>query len=146
VLALERSSSTVPWTKPSSVGRYFDQQTAFGLIAPAGDLIAYALLSHREDGWWLDKMAVSHTCRRRGYGRQILDAVLSEISRVGGGHVRLHVRASNEAARRLYMAAGFVEEMHIKEHYRRGESTSDNTAIRMILRLHTVSDLSRGSS
>jgi ribosomal-protein-alanine N-acetyltransferase len=53
-------------------------------------------------------LATAPRCRRQGVGRALLDAVLAAMTRHGASAVWLEVRISNDAARRMYEAAGFV--------------------------------------
>ena len=52
-------------------------------------------------------LRVLPSCRRQGYGRQLLEASLQALAPVK--RVELEVRASNEAALGLYSALGFCE-------------------------------------
>ena len=52
-------------------------------------------------------LRVLPSCRRRGYGRQLLEAALQALAPVE--RVDLEVRASNEAALGLYRDLGFCE-------------------------------------
>ncbi len=54
-------------------------------------------------------LGVVPTARRRGLGRALLDAAKAEAARRGARAVFLEVSTHNAAARRLYLASGFVE-------------------------------------
>ena len=60
-------------------------------------------------------LRVLPSCRRRGYGRQLLEAALQALAPVK--RVDLEVRASNEAALGLYRAFGFCETGHRPQYY-----------------------------
>jgi [ribosomal protein S18]-alanine N-acetyltransferase len=55
----------------------------------------------------INNLAVRPEMRSRGVGRILLRRALEEAERLGAVHATLEVRRSNEAARRLYEAAGF---------------------------------------
>ncbi len=54
-------------------------------------------------------MATAAGCRRRGFGRQVLDALLAAGGHRGVSEFWLLAMASNTAARTLYEGAGFTE-------------------------------------
>jgi len=55
-------------------------------------------------------IAVDPSRRRRGVGRALLDAAVAEARARGARRLTLHVLAGNDAAVRLYRAAGFETE------------------------------------
>jgi ribosomal-protein-alanine N-acetyltransferase len=55
----------------------------------------------------INNLAIRPGLRNRGLGRTLLEGVLAEAERLGATHATLEVRRSNNAARRLYEAAGF---------------------------------------
>jgi ribosomal-protein-alanine N-acetyltransferase len=55
----------------------------------------------------INNLAVRPELRSRGVGSVLLRRALEEADRLGAVHATLEVRRSNEAARRLYEAAGF---------------------------------------
>ena len=72
------------------------------------DVVVGAVWFQRvEDAAEILDLCVLASCRRRGYGRQLLEASLQALAPVT--HVDLEVRASNEAALGLYSALGFCE-------------------------------------
>jgi ribosomal-protein-alanine N-acetyltransferase len=70
-----------------------------------GFTVASLLLPQAE----LESIAVAAGSQRRGVGRMLLDALLSELRTAGAIEITLEVRASNDAARAFYRRAGFVE-------------------------------------
>ncbi|MDB4889699.1 MAG: acetyltransferase, gnat family [Gemmatimonadetes bacterium] len=55
---------------------------------------------------WINELGVASTHRRRGIGRQLLDAILAHGRTLGCTEAWLGTEESNEAARRLYRGAG----------------------------------------
>jgi len=83
-------------------------------VIMAGDRIVGFLMY---DAPWDDDEAriyrfmIDRASQGQGYGKAALREVLDEISRLGHiRHVSICYEPENEAARRLYGAAGFVEE------------------------------------
>ncbi len=73
----------------------------------AGVLIARLLLDGVENACELEWMAVEEAFRRRGVGRQLLEALEDWAGALGGRRILLEVRAGNAAAQALYRQAGF---------------------------------------
>lgn len=59
---------------------------------------------------WVNEIGVAPSHRRRGIGRRLLDAMLAHGRALGCTEAWLGTEATNEAARRLYLGAGGVEE------------------------------------
>jgi ribosomal-protein-alanine acetyltransferase len=76
------------------------QEMAGGM---AGFLVA-RVVAHE---WELENIVVAPGARRRGIGRQLLEALLTTARKTEDVSVFLEVRESNLAARRLYEKSGF---------------------------------------
>ena len=110
VLAIERRSFATPWTEenfrheiaenPVAVNRVLREEGAI-----AGYVSAYIVAGELQ----VNDLAVAPEMRRRGFGRQLLDDVLSLARERGAAFATLEVRPANAAARALYAARGFVE-------------------------------------
>jgi [ribosomal protein S18]-alanine N-acetyltransferase len=57
----------------------------------------------------LESIGVAAGSQRRGLGRMLFDALLSELRTAGVLEITLEVRASNHAALAFYRCAGFVQ-------------------------------------
>jgi [ribosomal protein S18]-alanine N-acetyltransferase len=62
-----------------------------------------------EAEWEIENMAVAWPFRRRGLGRLLVEGLLELAFQRGAQAVILEVRSSNQPARALYLACGFVE-------------------------------------
>lgn len=90
-------------------------------LASHGTLWAVALGRLAADEAELHSIAVHPARRREGLGRRLLEDFLGH-ARAGGAHsVWLEVRASNEAALRLYLEAGFATTGRRPRYYADGE-------------------------
>ncbi len=80
-----------------------------GLLLSAEDGSAFALLSRAADEAELLTIAVAAGARRRGLGARLLAAAEAAARAEGARLLHLEVAEDNEAARRLYAAAGWEE-------------------------------------
>jgi ribosomal-protein-alanine N-acetyltransferase len=74
---------------------------------------------HRTKGLgWIASIGVHPDFQRRGIGSRLLAACERAL---GTPQVRLTLRPTNVAARRVYAAAGYVEIDRLEKYYRDGE-------------------------
>ena len=84
--------------------------------------VGFAVVQRSSLALNLTKLVVMPAKRRMGVGRALLDAVVG-LARQGRAQVcTLHVDESNEAAKRLYEATGFVVQGRREDYYRVGRS------------------------
>ena len=115
---LERGAFSDPW----SADQLHDALAWSGAIAfiteDAVGITGYVLGRVVVDQAEILSIATVARCRRRGIGRTLLDAVLARMVERGAVAVWLEVRASNDAARLMYQAAGFVTAGRRRGYYR----------------------------
>jgi ribosomal-protein-alanine N-acetyltransferase len=87
------------------------------LQTPESPAAAFCAFWRVADQAHINNLAVRPELRRRGVGRQMLEAVIAEARRLGAASLSLEVRRSNIAAQRLYLRAGFREEAVRKSYY-----------------------------
>jgi ribosomal-protein-alanine N-acetyltransferase len=120
VSALERACYADPW--PASAFAVLpDNPRVFFTVAraePAGPITGYAISWYVLDEGELANLAVSAGLRRRGIGRALVQAVLSDARAREIRELYLEVRQSNAAARELYAAHEFEQVGRRKEYYR----------------------------
>lgn len=68
--------------------------------------------------WELENVAVLPECRRQGVARALLSALLTQARSLGAHRILLEVRASNQAAIRLYEVNGFHHLARRRDYYR----------------------------
>jgi len=110
IMEIERASFTTPWTEGMfrSQLRFADQ--AVNLVLEEQDIvIGYAAAWLAYDEIHLLSIAVAPERRGRGFGEEILQAVMKRGSARGAVRVILEVREGNAAARTFYCNRGFVE-------------------------------------
>ncbi|WP_083663222.1 ribosomal protein S18-alanine N-acetyltransferase [Actinomyces mediterranea] len=86
--------------------------------ADGSDPIGYGGVKTVGDDADIMTIGVVESARGRGAGAQILATLTNEAKLRGARRVFLEVRESNEAARRLYEGAGFVELGRIRNYFR----------------------------
>ncbi len=107
VMALELENFSVPWPRDGFVYELLSDDSLF-FVAAQGDAVAgFVVLRLADEEAELYNIAVDAVCRGRGIGGLLLDSVLNEAAKRRVQSVYLEVRASNEAAKRLYISRGF---------------------------------------
>ena len=102
----------------ASIATLFAGPGVFGFIAEAGGcVIARAVADEAE----ILTIGVRPAARRRGLGRQLLDAALAEAARRGATAAFLEVAADNAAARALYAGARFAVAGRRRDYYGPGQ-------------------------
>ena len=69
--------------------------------------VGLAALARRNDGGWVAGIGVIASRRQQGIGKRLLNALLENACALGLTSVQLEVNAGNDAARNLYLRAGF---------------------------------------
>jgi ribosomal-protein-alanine N-acetyltransferase len=113
ILKLERAAPTaghwsqaqyeVIFNAPHSASRVV-------LVAEEGaDLAGFLVARAASDEWEIENVVVSESARRRGFGSQLVFALLDSARRDRACSIFLEVRESNVSARALYEACGFQQ-------------------------------------
>lgn len=119
VLAIERTSFTVPWT-PSTFRSLLERHGSMLWVAESGGRVAgYAVVWAVLDQAELGNVAVAAGYRRQGIATRLVETVLAWLEERGVRELFLEVRESNEGARRLYAAHGFEPVARRKGYYDR---------------------------
>lgn len=96
-----------------------------GRLLALDDGTGFALISLAADESELLTLAVVPAARRRGAGRALLAAAMTEAARNGAAAMFLEVAEDNAAAIALYRAAGFRETGRRPRYYLRGAARID---------------------
>lgn len=108
VLAIERASFTMPWSRGAFL--YEMQQNRVArcwVMRERGDVVAYLCVWEIADELHITNVAVRPDFRRRGIARELLGTAIADARARGFRVVALEVRPSNVEARALYRSLGF---------------------------------------
>ena len=126
VIQIERGSAVVShWTR-ATYEKYEGQarEDLFHrclLVAVEGDAVRGFVAGsylEGEDAALLENLGVGAASRRRGVASALCAAVIAWAKSQGAWGLQLEVRVSNDAARGLYRALGFVEQGSRRAYYR----------------------------
>jgi ribosomal-protein-alanine N-acetyltransferase len=116
--ALERRAFSDPWSE-YQLREAFGWSGAVVLVAEEEHLLlGYVLARAVVDEGEILSLATAPERRRTGVGRALLEAATAVLVSRGVRSLWLEVRVSNQAARAMYQAAGFVESTVRRGYYR----------------------------
>ena len=108
VMEIERRGYPFPWTR--GIFRDCLQAGYPGLVVEQGQqMIGYGMVSIAADEAHVLNICIDPACQSRGYGRQLLRALVVLVRDRGAQRVFLEVRPSNTGAIALYQSEGFNE-------------------------------------
>jgi ribosomal-protein-alanine N-acetyltransferase len=109
VLAIERASFTMPWSRGAFLYELQQNRVArcWVVRVGAGEVIGYLCLWEVADELHITNVAVRPDTRRQGVARALLRSVMEDGRRRGFKMVVLEVRPSNRHALSLYESFGF---------------------------------------
>lgn len=97
------------WTRSSYLAELRDKRTRHYITAVEdGTLLGWAGLMVVADTAQIMTVGTVAAARRRGVGRQMVQALIAEAAARGAVEVILEVRVDNEPARKLYESFGFT--------------------------------------
>lgn len=117
VAELERLCFSEPWSENALELLLTEAATGYVVLLEER-VIAYGGMMTVPGEGQITNIAVHPEHRRKGCGRAVVDALLSEARAHGAEQVSLEVRESNRAAAALYERAGFFVAGRRKRFYR----------------------------
>ena len=143
VVAIERASFTLPWSRGAFLYEMEQNRVAHCFIVrEEARVVGYVCLWEIGDELHVTNIAVHPACRQRGIGRMLLSAVLDDARARRLRVVGLEVRPSNREALPLYESFGFkVVGRRRGYYYDTGED-----ALVMELKLEEVTAEGRGGN
>ena len=117
VAEIERLCFGEPWSEEAL--RLLLTDGAIGFVCEEdGQATAYGGMILTPFDAQVTNIAVHPTCRRRGLGRAVTEALIAEACKRALEQISLEVRVSNAAAIALYQSLGFYESGRRKHFYR----------------------------
>lgn len=117
VYAVETASFSKPWTREDFVREMTVNVCARYLVAEENGRIAgFAGAWIVLDEAHVTNIAVLPEYRKRGIGKALTESLMQYAANLGVVYATLEVRRSNEAAKRMYRAAGF-EYVGVRKRY-----------------------------
>jgi len=118
VAELEKLCFSDPWSE-RSIASELNNPLSFWLVAMEGDCVAGYVGSQTVLGETdMMNIAVHPDFRRQGVAEALINALVTELRKLGSRSLTLEVRASNEPARKLYEKLGFVQVGRRPNYYR----------------------------
>lgn len=118
---LEAACFDEPWTARAVMDALCDPKYSVVLAASEGEFVAYALGWSVGDEAELARVGVLPQWRGRGFGEQVLRALVQNFRDREVQEVFLEVRAGNARAQRLYERCGFERIGVRRKYYSDGE-------------------------
>ena len=108
VAALERECFSFPWSENSIRSELTNELSLWLVAVEENRVLGYVgsqtVLGESD----MLNLAVRSDCRRRGIGKALVEALCAALQAENAVCLTLEVRASNEAAKALYAALGFI--------------------------------------
>lgn len=137
VLRIERACQTAPWSEASFRNEIGYPHGVFLVALADREVAGFGGCWIVVDEAHITTLAVDPLHRRKGIGRIIMDNLLQRAVRGGATCSTLEVRASNEAAIKLYEQMGYVTTARRKGYY------PDNREDALVMWLHDLSPWSK---
>ena len=118
IAELEKLCFSAPWSR-NSVASELNNPLSLWLVATDGDTVAGYIGSQSVMGEAdMMNVAVHPDYRRKGIGKQLVEALVASLKDNGVYSLTLEVRASNEPAISLYDQLGFTQVGRRPNYYR----------------------------
>lgn len=111
ILAVERACESAAHWSQAEYAHVFDAGAPprVLLVAEAPAVVGFIVVRTLGPEWEIENVAVLPGARGRGIGAKLVSAVLTQAGHRHAESIGLEVRASNAAARALYVHSGFAE-------------------------------------
>ncbi len=99
----------VPWNDPRrDIQRKLKVQADMFLVACLeGRVVATVMAGYEGHRGWINYLAVSPQCRRKGIGRRMMEEAEAMLRAAGCPKINLQVRSTNDAVIEFYKRIGF---------------------------------------
>ncbi len=133
IMLIELASFTLPWSRQSYENELSNRYATYMVADHEGVVAAYGGMWVVADEAHITNVAVAPRYRRQGMGTKVLQALLNTAGQKRVSRIFLEVRASNDAAFKLYSGQGFAPTGVRKQYY----SDNDEDAIVMMRQLQS---------
>jgi len=117
VLEIEKQANSAPWSERSFRNELDHEHGIFLVALGGGQVVGYGGVWLVVDEAHVTNVAVNPSLRRQGIGRRLMVELLKRAKERGMTCSTLEVRASNEAAIRLYEQLGYKITGHRRGYY-----------------------------
>ena len=110
VVALWRECGlVVPWNDPrKDIHRKLRIQREMFLVGSLGSrLVATVMVGYEGHRGWINYLAVATECRKRGFGRRLMDEAETHLRNMGCPKINLQVRSTNVDVVTFYRRIGY---------------------------------------
>lgn len=122
IVALERASFPSPWKREFFESELKARGRHNRVLRLDRMIVGYSFTMHFLEEMHINKIAISESCRRRGYARILMDDALVHARATGVKTIALEVRESNDAAQGFYRSIGFESRYRRPRYYPDGEN------------------------
>lgn len=129
VAAIEQMSFTMPWSETSFFNELYNQHSIAMVAATKERIIGYICAKYVAGEGHILNLAVHPDFRKKGIAKELVENAIEHLKKSGCRFLYLEVRASNDAARKLYEGFGFKVVGIRKNYYTKPE---ENAAIMML--------------
>lgn len=106
----QKCGLTVPWNNPQKdIRRKLAIQRDLFLVGLAENkIVASVMAGYEGHRGWINYLAVSPTCQKKGYGRLMMDEAEIRLRNLGCPKINLQVRTSNTGVIDFYKTLGYT--------------------------------------
>lgn len=132
ILAIEQACHSHPWSKALLASclteRYFSE-----FASVSTHMIGFYIADYIAGEVTLMDICIAPACQGKGYGKKLLDRFILQAKQKQAEQIFLEVRASNIAAQKLYLSAGFSQIAQRKGYYPTEDGHEDAIIMQLIL-------------
>ncbi|WP_373767343.1 ribosomal protein S18-alanine N-acetyltransferase [Glaesserella sp.] len=125
---IEQQAHLVPWAKGTLLNSQGERYLNLKLSVE-NRIVAFAICQFVLDEATLFNIAVDPAYQSKGYGKQLLQALIAQLQQKQITTLWLEVRASNTTAQKLYSSLGFNEVTVRKNYYPTQDGGRENAVV-----------------
>lgn len=125
---IEQQAHLVPWAKGTLLNSQGERYLNLKLSVE-NRIVAFAICQFMLDEATLFNIAVDPAYQDKGYGKQLLQALIAQLQQKQITTLWLEVRASNTTAQKLYFSLGFNEVTVRKNYYPTQDGGRENAVV-----------------